>query len=264
MLASKCKKKVKESSSTGNDQFRHGQIYYMKDKSNVVGSEQAGYRPVVIVSANACNASFQTVEIVPLTTRDKHAMPTHVLVNSVKIPSIALCEQIQTADKKSLFRYIGNVSRKEMRQIAHALSISIGLVGTRLRESEKMLEGAICRGKLYSFNSQGKSGERAVVVVSNNVGNHFSTIAEVVPLMAGEMHGSPTYTPVSISGVRFTALCGKIQTVDKGRLSRYIGTVPLQEMVAINHAMAVGLGMLAEGEGKGDTGNRKAKDKVSA
>ena len=79
---------------------------------------QNGYRPVIIVSNNAMNASSGIVTIVPLTTRIKKTwFPTHVILNSRALnkTGMALCEQVMPLDKFRLHRYIGNVCEESER-----------------------------------------------------------------------------------------------------------------------------------------------------
>ena len=90
-----------------------GQIYYVYPK-RVVGCEQTEGRPGVIVSNDTGNRYSSVVEVVLLTARRKPLLPTHVVINSARRQSIALCEQIKTVDKSRLGVYIGTVSPVEM------------------------------------------------------------------------------------------------------------------------------------------------------
>lgn len=110
----------------GEPTYSRGQVYHVME-SQVTGSEQAGGRPAVIVSNNIGNICSTIVEIVYLTTRKKHSLPTHVPINSITRPSTALCEQIQTVCKDRFGMYIGTVSAREMEKIDKALLISLGL-----------------------------------------------------------------------------------------------------------------------------------------
>lgn len=67
------------------------------------------------------------MEVVYLTSQKKTDLPTHTPINSVKYPSTALCEQIQTVCKDRLGRYIGTVTAQEMEGINEAMLISLGL-----------------------------------------------------------------------------------------------------------------------------------------
>lgn len=111
---------------SGEPVYRRGQVYRVR-QSQVTGSEQAGGRPAVIVSNDIGNDYSTVMEVVYLTTQKKTDLPTHVPINSVKYPSTALCEQIQTVCKDRLGGYIGTVTDQEMEGINEALLISLGL-----------------------------------------------------------------------------------------------------------------------------------------
>ena len=109
--------------------FKRGEIYYA-DLSPVIGSEQGGYRPVVILQNNRGNKHSTTVVVASITSRlGKHKIPTHVKMNSVRVEkhSIALLEQIRTIDKSRIKQYIGNATKAEMKEIEAALLISVGI-----------------------------------------------------------------------------------------------------------------------------------------
>lgn len=110
--------------------IHRGDIFYC-DLTPAVGSEQDGIRPVIIVQNNVGNCHSATVIVVPLTTRCKKRLPTHVEIRSVdKISkeSIALLEQIRTVDKSRLREYVDKISQDELYQIEKSMNISLGLV----------------------------------------------------------------------------------------------------------------------------------------
>lgn len=87
---------------------------YMTDMPKHGGSIQCGYRPVIIVQNDMGNATSPNVIVVPLTTKAKHWLPTHVDIDidtGLSRKSIALCEQIQTISKESLIRKIGEITQ---------------------------------------------------------------------------------------------------------------------------------------------------------
>lgn len=121
-----------------------GQIYYVHPQE-VVGSEQEGGRPAVIVSNNVCNEHSRVVEVVFLTTKEKPPLPTHVEICSTNRISTALCEQIESIDKSRIGKYINQVSESEMLRLEKAmmlsLQISTNLRGTKaLEEWRRMIE----------------------------------------------------------------------------------------------------------------------------
>ena len=111
--------------------IKRGDIFYA-DLNPVVGSEQGGKRPVLIISNNKGNRHSTTV-IAAAVTGMEHAkpnLPTHIIVKSgecLEIDSIILLEQIRTLDKQRLQGYIGTFDRRIMLSVDNALAISIGI-----------------------------------------------------------------------------------------------------------------------------------------
>jgi len=109
---------------------KRGEIYYA-DLNPVVGSEQDGLRPCLVVQNDIGNTHSPTVIIVPLTTTIKKIhLPTHVVVSQtcgLEADSLVLAEQIRTLDKLRLSEYVGQVGADEQALIDRALAISIGL-----------------------------------------------------------------------------------------------------------------------------------------
>ena len=110
---------------------RRGEIYYA-DLSPVVGSEQGGIRPVLIVQNDVGNRHSPTVITAAITSqRDKNRLPTHIEVQADKCglakDSIVLLEQIRTIDKKRLKDKMGELDLNSMNKVDTVLSISFGL-----------------------------------------------------------------------------------------------------------------------------------------
>ena len=115
---------------------RRGEIYYA-DLSPVVGSEQGGVRPVLIVQNDTGNRHSPTVIAAAITSRTgKAKLPTHIEVpgQSSGLPrdSIILLEQIRTLDKKRLREKMGRVEDDIMQQVDAAIAVSFGLPHERL------------------------------------------------------------------------------------------------------------------------------------
>jgi mRNA interferase MazF len=106
--------------------MKRGDIYYIAHR-NTVGSEMAKGRPAVIVSADALNDTAEVVEVVFLTTKPKKEMPTHVGINSTRLPSTACCEQITTVSEALVGDYFGRCTDEEMADIDRALMASLDL-----------------------------------------------------------------------------------------------------------------------------------------
>ncbi|MBQ9113893.1 MAG: type II toxin-antitoxin system PemK/MazF family toxin [Clostridia bacterium] len=107
-----------------------GEIYWLRNGAEGVGSEQVGLRPCVVVSNEKANTYSTMVTIVPLTTAEKKPLPTHAEINSAIESSIALCEQVKTISKNRLAQYIGECTEDEMRDIERGLRIQLDLVET--------------------------------------------------------------------------------------------------------------------------------------
>ncbi|MBE6884783.1 MAG: type II toxin-antitoxin system PemK/MazF family toxin [Ruminococcaceae bacterium] len=110
---------------------KRGEIYYA-DLSPVVGSEQGGIRPVLIVQNDVGNRYSPTVIAAAITSqREKSKLPTHIELESrscgLSKDSVVLLEQIRTIDKKRLKERMGRIDDNAMGKIDHALTISFGL-----------------------------------------------------------------------------------------------------------------------------------------
>ena len=111
---------------------KRGDIYYA-DLSPVVGSEQGGIRPVLIVQNDVGNKYSPTVIAAAITSQqDKSKMPTHINVNGdacgLSKDSVVLLEQVRTIDKQRLKERMGNLSTSDMNKINRAHTVSFGLM----------------------------------------------------------------------------------------------------------------------------------------
>ena len=109
-----------------------GDIYYA-DLSPVVGSEQGGIRPVLIVQNDVGNRFSPTVIAAAITSRkDKTDLPTHIRLQAVGSglakDSIVLLEQIRTLDKQRLRERMGRLDEVSMNRVDQALQVSFGLI----------------------------------------------------------------------------------------------------------------------------------------
>lgn len=119
--------------------LKRGDIYYA-DLGPIIGSEQHGYRPVIIIQNNKGNKHSPTTIIAPTTSKKKNRIPTHVFVQNSNLPydSIIMLEQLKAIDKKRLDDYIGTLTDEEMNAIDKALAISVGLkIGGKKNEQGK-------------------------------------------------------------------------------------------------------------------------------
>ena len=111
---------------------KRGDIYYA-DLSPVIGSEQGGVRPVLIIQNDIGNKYSPTVIAAAITSqKDKTKLPTHIQVNAsgcgLSKDSIVLLEQVRTIDKRRLKEKIGHLDDELMTRVNEALEISFGLV----------------------------------------------------------------------------------------------------------------------------------------
>lgn len=122
----------------GEESIRRGDIYYA-DLSPVVGSEQGGVRPVLIVQNDMGNKYSPTVIAAAITSRTgKTKLPTHIEVSAgtaitgsancgLAKNSVILLEQIRTIDKRRLKERMGKLDEHTMQQVDSAIGISFGL-----------------------------------------------------------------------------------------------------------------------------------------
>lgn len=110
---------------------KRGDIFYA-DLSPVIGSEQGGIRPVIIIQNDIGNKYSPTVIVSAITSQiNKAKLPTHVEISSVEYglnrDSVVLLEQIRTLDKKRLKEKIGHMTDIDMKKVDRALLISLNL-----------------------------------------------------------------------------------------------------------------------------------------
>ena len=120
--------------------IKRGDIYYA-DLSPVVGSEQGGLRPVLIVQNDVGNRYSPTVIAAAITSKiGKTKLPTHIDVTGdgagLAKDSIILLEQIRTLDKKRLKEKLGHLDDETMTSVNSAIEVSFGLPVTRENENQ--------------------------------------------------------------------------------------------------------------------------------
>ena len=122
--------------------MKRGDIY-RADLDPVVGSEQGGIRPVVIIQNDIGNLYSPTVIVAALTSsRKKPELPVHVFIaageGGLPRDSLVLTEQVRTLEKTRLTRYMGTLREETMRRIDQALGMSLG---TAQRKDGKQNDG---------------------------------------------------------------------------------------------------------------------------
>ena len=112
-------------------QIKRGDIFYA-DLSPVVGSEQGGLRPVLIVQNDVGNRYSPTVIAAAITSKlGKARLPTHIVVYADRVglqrDSVVLLEQMRTIDKQRLKEKMGHLDDESMHAVDTAISVSLGL-----------------------------------------------------------------------------------------------------------------------------------------
>jgi mRNA interferase MazF len=102
------------------------------DLNPVIGTEQAGIRPAVILQIDRANTASPHTIIAPFTTKIRQTLlPSHVLIpagsGGLKQDSVLLCEQVRVVDKQRIVRVLGHLDEPAMRDIDKALRIILGL-----------------------------------------------------------------------------------------------------------------------------------------
>lgn len=111
------------------DNMKRGDIFYA-DLSPVIGCEQGGVRPVIILQNNVGNHFSPTTIVAAITAREcKNNIPTHIVVvcEGLAKTSIVLLEQLRTIDKSRIGDYVGCVDEQLLIDIDKALALSIGI-----------------------------------------------------------------------------------------------------------------------------------------
>ena len=113
--------------------MKRGEIYYA-DLGHMLGSEQSGVRPVLIVQNNTGNQFSPTVIVAPITSKMmKKRLPTHVHLQQnqeqygLDRPSVVLAEQVRTVDKQRIKWLVGELDEMAMKRVDRALAISFGM-----------------------------------------------------------------------------------------------------------------------------------------
>ena len=119
---------TKQRKTNLTESIKRGDIYYAT-LDPVVGSEQGGTRPVLILQNDTGNKFSPTVIVAAITGRQKKNLPTHVTVNIPALPkdSIVLLEQIRTIDKQRLSEYVSSLTNAQMKKVEQAIDVSLGM-----------------------------------------------------------------------------------------------------------------------------------------
>lgn len=124
-------------------QIRKGDIFYA-DLTPVVGCEQGGTRPVLVIQNDIGNRYSPTVIVAAITSRiDKHPLPTHIFLDNsqhgLRNNSVVLLEQVRTIDRSRLREYIGYLNEQTLMAVDHALAVSFGMEYASVSEHQMCL-----------------------------------------------------------------------------------------------------------------------------
>ena len=138
-----------------NKTYLRGDMYYA-DLGRGIGSEQEGYRPVLIIQNDTGNKHSPTVIVAAISSKvdAKAKLPTHYLLkaeNGLELPSLVLMEQLRTIDKRRLETYIGHLEEQHIRRLNRALAVSVGLI----EETPKNLIMCLCPACANNFYGTG-------------------------------------------------------------------------------------------------------------
>lgn len=110
--------------------IKKGDVFYA-DLNPVVGSEQGGIRPVLVVQNDTGNRHSPTIIAAAITSRKKNPLPTHVEITheigGLPTDSIVLMEQVRTIDKRRLKEKVSHLSDSDMVKVDNALKKSFGI-----------------------------------------------------------------------------------------------------------------------------------------
>lgn len=137
--------------------MKRGQVYYA-DLNPVIGSEQGGIRPCLIIQNNTGNLHSPTVIIAAMTTKRKANIPTHIAVSSedycLDINTTILLEQLRTIDKSRISSFVGRLSDSTMQKVEEALHISLALNKEGKETRETMNEIQIFSNKELEISAR--------------------------------------------------------------------------------------------------------------
>ena len=112
-------------------EIKRGDVFLV-DPNPVVGAEQAGIRPALVIQIDKANAASPHTVLIPFTTRIREVkLPSHVMIpagtGGLVEQSVLLCEQIRVIDKRRLVRKMGNVGEGYLRDVERAVKVILGL-----------------------------------------------------------------------------------------------------------------------------------------
>lgn len=137
--------------------IQRGDIYYAA-LDPIIGSEQGGSRPVLIIQNNVGNKHSPTVIVAAISSKTgiKARLPTHYFLepgHGLEKTSLVLLEQLRTVDKRRLAQYIGTLEEEHIPKINHALAVSIGLIEPMPNNKLVLTLCAACVNNFYGTDA---------------------------------------------------------------------------------------------------------------
>lgn len=135
------------------DQFLRGEIYYV-ELDPIVGSEQGGNRPALVVQNDVGNLHSPTIIIAPITSKKKPELPTHIYIDrgtGLRKGSVVLLEQLRTIDKARVGDFVCTLNKELLAKINRGLLISCGVIN----QDEEGLLMTLCKSCADSYRDSG-------------------------------------------------------------------------------------------------------------
>lgn len=152
-----------------NREVHRGELWYMS-YGQAVGSEMQKARPVVIVSNETCNEFSPVVTVLPITSKDKKPLPTHVQIPATQelVHGIIMAEQIMTTSKMRLMNYVGEVDEETLQEIDKAICIQCAIEREQVQKVSANNDSIVDKLRNELLTTQNKL-EFAEQEVSNNI-----------------------------------------------------------------------------------------------
>lgn len=205
--------------------LKRGDIFYA-DLSPVVGSEQGGVRPVVVLQNNVGNRISPTTIVAPLTTQNKPNLPTHYHTFLLGRRNTLLLEHLRTISRTRLREYVGSLSEEALVNISTPLKAAFNIDACMVYGASAFQP--IKRGDLFfadlgpTIGSE-QSGFQQVVVLQNDLGNLYSPTILVAAVTRQAKRHFPTHVPITTRRGSGIVLLEQLRSVSSSRLTTPVG-----------------------------------------
>lgn len=224
--------------------IKRGDVFYA-DLRPVVGSEQGGIRPVVILQNDTGNLFSTTTIIAPMTTQSKSLLPTHVSITFRGRSNTILMEQLRTISKSRLLHYMGRLSPKDMDMLDDPLKVALNIDNAQPCKYSKrkmpIKRGDIFYADLSPAIGSEQMGMQQVVVLQNDVGNQYSPTVIVAAITQQNKNRIPTHVSTKIDEKRNIILLEQVRAVSRSRLDSRTGQLDDDTLCRVNAALKLSL-----------------------